>query len=111
MIFSNLRFSDTKQQGASLTSESCSSSDSSSDDHSLPWEIGVRRYTEKLRSASNVVSGNNQLSIILIPLMHRKGQECLRRALIRPANHNDHKRPKLAEIDSSTYIENTPIYY
>ena len=40
--------------------------------------------------------------------MHRTGQECLRRALIRPANHNDQKRPKLAEIDSSTYIENTP---
>ena len=43
--------------------------------------------------------------------MHRTGQECLRRALIRPANQNDHKRPKLAEIDSSTYIQNTPIYY
>ena len=37
------------------------------------------------------------------------GRECLRRTLFGPGNHNDHKRPKFAQTDSSTFSENTPI--
>ena len=37
------------------------------------------------------------------------GQECLRRPLFSLLNHNDHKRSKVAERDSSTISENTPI--
>ena len=41
--------------------------------------------------------------------MHHTGQECLRRTLFLPVNHNDHKRPKFAEADLSTFSENTSI--
>ena len=41
--------------------------------------------------------------------MNHRGRECLRRTLLLPGNHNDHKRPKLAEADLSKFSENTSI--
>ena len=49
------------------------------------------------------------LSIIIRPFIHHTGREYLRRAFFGPDIHNDHKRPKVAEKDSSIFSENTPI--
>ena len=55
------------------------------------------------------------LARIIRPCIHHTGRECLRRASFGPVNHNDHKRPKVAETDSLTFSENTPmkarVYY
>ena len=39
--------------------------------------------------------------------MNHRGRECLRRTLFLYVNHNDQKRPKLAEADLSKFSENT----
>ena len=81
MIFNNLTFAGTKQWGSSETTQ------------------------KKFRSALSEVSSNNMLTTILRPFLDNKVRECWRR----PWNHNDHKRPKLAVTDSSTFSENIPI--
>ena len=49
------------------------------------------------------------LTITIGAFIHHTGQECLKRAFFGPVIHSDHKRPKVAEKDSSIFSENTPI--
>ena len=49
------------------------------------------------------------LAITIRTFIHHTGRECLRRAFFGPAIHSDHKRPKVAEKDSSIFSENTRI--
>ena len=49
------------------------------------------------------------LTTILRPFIDNTGRECWRIAFFGPWNHNDYKRPKLAETDSSTFSEELPI--
>ena len=66
---------------------------------------------KKLRSLSTEVSSNNMLTTILRPGRQDRAREFFwRRALFGPANDIDIKRPKLAETDSSTLRQNTPVW-
>ena len=109
MILDNLNFPDTKQSGVKF----------------VIWIqrllgmqfrrsfVTIRDSSEKIqkeiRSAWTEVSSNNMLTIIIRPFIHHTGRECLRRAFFGPAIHSDHKRPKVAEKDSSILSESTPV--
>ena len=62
MTFSNLTFPDTKQSGSSLSSKSSAFSVSRFEDHLSRSVTGVKRWSKKLRTFSNEVSGNNAKS-------------------------------------------------
>ena len=49
------------------------------------------------------------MTIIIRPFIHHTGRDCLRRAFFGQVIHSDHKRPKVAEKDSSIFSDNTPI--
>ena len=109
MIFDNLTFPDTKQSGVKLVlgiqcliGEQFRRSFATIRDSS-------EKIQKEIRSAWTEVSSNNMLTIIIRPFIHHTSRECLRRAFFRPAIHSDHKRPKVAEKDSSIFSENTPV--
>ena len=103
MIFNNLTFEGTKQSGVKFV-------------NGIQFRrsfVNIRDWSEtiqkKLRSASTEVNSNNMLTTILRPFIDNTGRECWRIDFFGPWNHNDYKRPKLAETDSSTFSKDIPI--
>ena len=109
MVLNNLTFPDTKQSGVKFVLW-------------IQFLLGVqfrrsfasfrdssKKIQKEIRSAWTEVSSNNMLTIIIRLFIHHTGRECWRRAFFGPAIHSDHKRPKVAEKDSSIFSENTPI--
>ena len=106
-IFSNSNVPDSKHSEVQFVLGISASSKSSSEDHSSPSEIRVRRYRKKLGSATNEVGGNKIFTLILTPFIHYTSRDCFRCALFGLQNTIDQKRSNFAQEDSSTFSENT----
>ena len=109
MIFNKLTFPDTKQSGVQFVLVIESVNRILIQRSFVTIKDSSATIRKKLRSASTEVSSKNMLTTILRPFIHHTGRECLRRAFFGPVIHSDHKRPKVAEKDSWTFSENTPV--